>query len=205
MDALVQVWNGVGMMRQQLLPTDRVHGVVTDGGQAPNIIPEHTSAFFFIRTTRYNQAGRLQKKLENCFEAAALATGCKVKYTWREIGITKDVIQNQIMADTYASHMEKYGIKFPSLEDQIRAGGGSTDMGNVSYEMPCIHPMYGIHTTASNHTIEFTAAAKTLAAHKDTIQASKCLAATGLEVLLNEEYYNNVQRQFKENLAKVEQ
>jgi metal-dependent amidase/aminoacylase/carboxypeptidase family protein len=149
-----------------------------------------------------NQAGRLMKKLEACFEAAALATGCKVKYTWREIGITKDVVQNKPLADHYAHHMEKYGIKFPSEDEQIRAGGGSTDMGNVSYEMPCIHPTYGIHTTASNHTIEFTAAAKTVAAHKDTITASKCLAATGVEVLMNEDYYNSVQRNFKDNRAK---
>ncbi|KAI9340346.1 hypothetical protein BD770DRAFT_399675 [Pilaira anomala] len=200
LDALVQVWNGISMMRQQLLPTDRVHGIVTDGGLAPNIIPAHTSAFFFIRTTKAHQAGRLQKKIEACFEAAALATGCEVKYTWREIGITKDVVQNQVMADTYAAHMEKFGIQFPPEDVQMRAGGGSTDMGNVSYEMPCIHPMYGIHTTASNHTVEFTAAAKTVAAHKDTIQASKCLAATGIEVLLNESYYNNVQKNFKDNL-----
>lgn len=205
LDALVQVWNGISMMRQQLLPTDRVHGVVTDGGQAPNIIPEHTSAFFFVRATRVGQIARLQKKMEAIFKAAALATGCQVKYTWREIGVTKDVVQNQVMADTYASFMEKYGIEFPSEDEQIRAGGGSTDMGNVSYEMPCIHPLYGIHTTASNHTIEFTAAAKTEIAHKDTIQACKCLAATGVEVLLNEGYYNSVQRNFKDNLRKAVQ
>ncbi|CEP17154.1 hypothetical protein [Parasitella parasitica] len=199
LDALVQVWNGISMMRQQLLPTDRVHGIVTDGGQAPNVIPEHTSAFFFVRTTKANQIGRLQKKLENIFEAAALATGCKVKYTWREIGITKDVIQNRPLADFYACHMAKYGIEFPSEEEQIRAGGGSTDFGNISYEMPAIQPFYGIHTTAANHTIEFTAAAKTMAAHKDTITASKCLAATGVEVLLNDDYYNSVQRNFMSN------
>lgn len=141
----------------------------------------------------------MQKKLENIFEAAALATGCKVKYTWREIGVTKDVIQNRPLANFYAQHMEKYGIEFPSEEDQIRAGGGSTDFGNISYEMPSIQPFYGIHTTAANHTIEFTAAAKTMAAHKDTITASKCMAATGVEVLLNDDYYNSVQRNFKEN------
>ncbi|KAG1591751.1 hypothetical protein G6F48_003094 [Rhizopus delemar] len=192
LDAIVQVWNNVSMLRQQLLPTDRIHGIITDGGQAPNIIPEHTSAFFFVRTMKLSQTKGLMKKLENCFEAAALATGCQVKYTWREIGVTKDVIQNSVMADTYAHHMEQYGIRFPSKEEQISKGGASTDMGNVSYEVPVIHPMYGIHTTASNHTIEFTAAAKTPQAHKDTITASKCLAATGIEVLLNEEYFNRV-------------
>ncbi|CAO3680198.1 unnamed protein product [Rhizopus stolonifer] len=201
LDALVQVWNNISMMRQQLLPTDRVHGIVTDGGQAPNIIPEHTSAFFFVRTTKASEAGRLIKKMEACFEAAALATGCEVKYTWREIGITKDVIQNDTLADTYAQHMEKYGIEFPSKEEQDKKGGGSTDMGNVSYEVPVLHPFYGIHTTASNHTIEFTAAAKTEQAHKDTITASKCLSATGVEILLNEKYFIKVKKEFKEQLA----
>ncbi|KAI9480873.1 MAG: hypothetical protein EXX96DRAFT_482370 [Benjaminiella poitrasii] len=197
LDAIVQVWNGISMMRQQLLPTDRVHGIVTDGGQAANVIPQHTSAFFFVRTTRANQIERLMKKMEACFEAAALATDCEVKYTWREIGLTKDVIQNRPLADFYAQHMNKYGIKFPSEEEQFSAGGGSTDMGNVSYEMPCIHPFYGIHTTASNHTIEFTEAAKTMQAHKDTLVASKCMAATGVEVLLNDEFYYSVQHNFK--------
>ncbi|KAG1510657.1 hypothetical protein G6F53_006526 [Rhizopus delemar] len=201
LDAIVQVWNNVSMLRQQLLPTDRIHGIVTDGGQAPNIIPEHTSAFFFVRTMKLSQTKGLMKKLENCFEAAALATGCQVKYTWREIGVTKDVIQNSVMADTYAHHMEQYGIRFPSKEEQISKGGASTDMGNVSYEVPVIHPMYGIHTTASNHTIEFTAAAKTPQAHKDTITASKCLAATGIEVLLNEEYFNRVVKAFEKDLS----
>ncbi|KAG1439169.1 hypothetical protein G6F56_012378 [Rhizopus delemar] len=139
--------------------------------------------------------------MEACFEAAALATGCEVKYTWREIGITKDVIQNDTLADTYAQHMEKYGIEFPSKEEQDKKGGGSTDMGNVSYEVPVLHPFYGIHTTASNHTIEFTAAAKTEQAHKDTITASKCLSATGVEILLNEKYFIKVKKEFKEQLA----
>ncbi|KAI7899527.1 uncharacterized protein BX663DRAFT_521192 [Cokeromyces recurvatus] len=199
LDALVQVWNGISMMRQQLLPTDRVHGIVTNGGQAPNVIPEYTSAFFFVRTTKANQIERLMKKLEACFEAAALATGCKVKYTWREIGLTKDVIQNRPLADFYAQHMSQYGIKFPSEEDQFSAGGGSTDMGNVSYEIPCIHPTYGIHTTASNHTVEFTKAAKTMEAHQDTLVASKCMALTGIEVLLNDTFYDSIQRDFKGN------
>ncbi|KAI9245434.1 hypothetical protein BY458DRAFT_537038 [Sporodiniella umbellata] len=200
LDALVQVWNNVSMMRQQLQPTDRVHGIVTDGGQAPNVIPEHTSAFFFVRVTKASEASRLMKKMEACFEAAALATGCKVKYTWREIGITKDVIQNNLLADNYAYHMEKQGIEFPSVYEQDRKGGGSTDMGNVSYEVPSLHPFFGIHTDAANHTIEFTAAAKTMEAHRDTLRAAKCISATGVEVLLNSSFYQKVQDRFKEQM-----
>ncbi|KAI8977509.1 hypothetical protein BDF20DRAFT_875284 [Mycotypha africana] len=204
LDALIQVWNGISMMRQQLLPTDRVHGIVTDGGQAPNIIPEHTSAFFFIRTTRADQINRLVQKMEAIFEAAALATGCQVKYTWREIGVTKDVIQNRPMADVYAEHMRRFGIEFPSEEEQIRMGGGSTDMGNVSYEMPVIHPTYGIHTTAANHTVEFTKAAKTMEAHHDTLRAAKGLAATGVEVLLNDALYQRIKEDYERSIKKVQ-
>ncbi|KAI8381350.1 uncharacterized protein BYT42DRAFT_634594 [Radiomyces spectabilis] len=203
LDAMVQAWNSISMMRQQLLPTDRIHGIITDGGSAPNVIPAHTSAFFFVRTTKYTQIQRLMKKMEASFEAAAMATGCEVKWTWREIGVTKDVIQNDVMAETYAEYMKKTGIRFPSREEQIKAGGGSTDMGNVSYEVPCIHPLYGIHTTASNHTVEFTAAARTEAAHKDTINASKALSLTGIKVLLDADYFDAVKRDFANSMKEA--
>ncbi|KAI9310699.1 hypothetical protein BX666DRAFT_1869210 [Dichotomocladium elegans] len=203
LDAMVQVWNNISMMRQQLLPTDRVHGIVTDGGKAPNIIPDHTSAFFFIRTTRFEQIGRLMEKMEDCFRAAALATGCEVKWTWREIGVTKDVVQNAKMADVYKEYMERVaGIKFADLELQ-KAGGGSTDMGNVSYEVPTLHPMFGIHTTAANHTVEFTKAASTEIAHKDTIAAAKGLTVTATEVLLNDHFFDSVKQDFERAVRNV--
>lgn len=92
--------------------------------------------------------------------------------------------------------MEKQGIEFPSKEVQEKVGGASTDMGNVSYEVPTLHPMYGIHTTAANHTIEFTAAARTEQAHKDTILASKGLSVTACRVLLDNGFYEAVKNEF---------
>ncbi|ORX56794.1 hypothetical protein DM01DRAFT_253439 [Hesseltinella vesiculosa] len=201
LDAMVQLWNGVSMMRQQLEPTDRVHGIVTDGGQAPNIIPEHTSAMFFVRTYKYQQLKRVMEKMEQCFEGAALATGCQVKWEWADIP-TKDVVQNHVMASTYAHYMEKTGITFPDIRVQ-EGGGGSTDMGNVSYVVPSIHPMYGIHTTASNHTVEFTKAARTIQAHRDTMNASKCLALTALE-LFNDRYFDAVKKDFETTVPEDE-
>ncbi|SAM09593.1 hypothetical protein [Absidia glauca] len=176
LDAMVQLWNNISMMRQQLMPTDRVHGIVTDGGLA----------------------------LEACFEAAALATGCKVKWTWREIP-TKDVVQNNILASTYARHMEKAGIQFPDRYTQEHSGGGSTDMGNVSYVVPSIHPMFGIHTTASNHTVEFTKAAGTVQAHRDTMVASQALALTALQVYASDDYFNAVVKDFNDTVPLDEQ
>ncbi|KAI9499227.1 hypothetical protein BDB00DRAFT_224110 [Zychaea mexicana] len=201
LDAMVQVWNGISMMRQQLLPTDRVHGIVTDGGKAPNVIPDYTSAFFFVRTTKYPQIGRLMHKMEECFKAAALATGCEVKWTWREIGVTKDVVPNGPMADVYKRYMEKEGgIQFPSLAEQSNLGGGGTDFGNISYEVPSLHPMFGIHTTAANHTIQFVGAAKTEVAHKDTILAAKALTVTASRVLKDEGFYQAIKKDFENNV-----
>ncbi|KAI8140350.1 hypothetical protein BJV82DRAFT_623586 [Fennellomyces sp. T-0311] len=198
LDAMVQVWNSISMMRQQLLPTDRVHGIVTDGGKAPNVIPDYTSAFFFVRTTKFDQIGRLMHKMEECFKAAALATGCEVKWTWREIGVTKDVVPNAPMADVYREYMEREGgIQFPTAVEQASTGGGSTDFGNISYEVPSLHPMFGIHTTAANHTIDFVAAARTVQAHKDTILSAKGLTVTASQVLLDDNLFQAVKKDFE--------
>ncbi|KAI7873009.1 hypothetical protein BDF14DRAFT_1750988 [Spinellus fusiger] len=200
LDAMVQLWNNVSMLRQQLKPTDRVHGIVSDGGQSANSIPEYTSALFFIRTTKTNQLGRVMKKFENCFKAAALATGCEVKWQWREIGETKDVLQNNVMAKNYAHNMERLGVKFMDRSEQDKLGGGSTDMGNVSYEVPTIHPLYNINTTFANHTVGFTEAAKTVEAHECTLRACQAIALTAAEVFKSDKFYHSVKKDFEENI-----
>lgn len=126
-----------------------------------------------------------------------------MKYSWREAGVAKEVISNRPMADFYAKFMNKHGIEFPSEEEQRNKAGGSTDMGNVSYEMPVIHPMFDIHTTSANHTIDFVNASKTEEAHKEAILASKALALTAVEVLANEKFYTSVQKNFKETMATI--
>lgn len=157
--------------------------------------------------------------MENCFRAAAMATGCEVKWTWREIGVTKggyqfwlccwkhvtqlypciiDVVQNNPMADVYKDYMERTaGTSFPSIAEQEKKGGGSTDMGNVSYEVPTLHPMRAIGTTAANHTIEFTKAAATKQAHEATLQGSEGLAVTALKVLNNDSFFEAVKKDFE--------
>lgn len=111
-----------------------------------------------------------------------------------------DVVQNGVMADEYKRYMEKKGIEFPSHEEQEKKGGGSTDMGNVSYEVPSLHPLYGIHTTAANHTIEFTAAARTPQAHQDTILAAKGLTVTAARVLMDAGFYESVKKEFDDKV-----
>ena len=102
------------------------------------------------------------------------------------------------MADVYKDFMERTaGVSFPSLAEQEKKGGGSTDMGNVSYEVPVLHPMRAIGTTAANHTIEFTKAAGTKQAHEATLQGSEGLAVTALKVLNNDSFFEAVKKDFE--------
>ncbi|CAM0137698.1 hypothetical protein VKS41_000905 [Umbelopsis sp. WA50703] len=201
LDAVAQVWNSISMLRQQILPTDRIHGIINDGGKAANIIPEYASATFFVRSLKIAQLEELKPRVEKCFQAAAVATGCKVKWAWKDVGVTKDVLPNSIMGDSYIKYMEKLGLDFMPRAKQEELTGGSTDAGNISYQVPLVHPGFGIHTTASNHTHEFTAAAKTVAAHKDTLRATKAMSMTLVEILQNQCMLDAAKKEFDENTA----
>ncbi|KAI8086578.1 uncharacterized protein BX664DRAFT_336189 [Halteromyces radiatus] len=206
LDAMVQAYNNISMLRQQLLPTDRVHGIITNGGAAPNIIPDHTSAWFYVRTHKYGDIHRIKTKVEQCFEAAAKATGCQVKYKWTERGATRDVVQNSILADTYAHYMKQTGVVFPDRTLQESYPSGSTDMGNVSYSVPSIHPMFSIHSKegVSTHSKEFAAQAKTEQAHQDSIRAAKAMTMAAAKVLLSDKFYQAVKLDFETTVKEEE-
>ncbi|GAB5588540.1 hypothetical protein Unana1_03440 [Umbelopsis nana] len=201
LDAIAQTWNNVSMLRQQILPTDRIHGIITDGGKAANIIPDYAAATFFVRSLKITQLNELKPRVEKCFEAAAVATGCEVKITWKEVGVTMDVLVNSVMGDRYTQYMEKAGISFLPRSEQEQLSGGSTDAGNISYQVPLVHPGFGIHTTASNHTHEFTAAAKTKAAHEDTLRATKAMTMTLVDILQSQSLLDAAVKEFKKNTA----
>lgn len=101
------------------------------------------------------------------------------------------------MTEVYANYMKKQGVKFLSRERQEALPGGSTDMGNVSYALPCIHPLYSCHTKAANHTVEFTEDAGKPAAHDDTIRASKALSLSGAYVLLDGNFLQGVKQEYE--------
>ncbi|CAO3594356.1 unnamed protein product [Absidia cylindrospora] len=204
LDAIVQAYNNISMLRQQLLPTDRVHGIITSGGAAPNIIPDYTSGWFYVRTQKYKDIVRIKTKVEACFEAAAKATGCQVKYKWTERGATRDVVQNSVLADTYAHYMKQTGAVFADRSEQDRYPSGSTDMGNVSYVVPSIHPVFAIPSQGSLHTKEFAAEAKTEEAHKRAIAAAKSMTMAAAKVLLSDGFYQAVKSDFTKTVSEEE-
>ncbi|KAI8381265.1 uncharacterized protein BYT42DRAFT_565892 [Radiomyces spectabilis] len=198
LDALMQAYDNIAMLRQQILPSSRIHGIIKDGGKSANVIPDYASGAFYVRSATRKQLAELKVKVEKCFQAAARGTGCEVKLAWAPNGPVEDVFQNEPMAAIYQQFMEEEGRQFPDRNEEMRQVSGSTDMGNFSYVTPTIHPMFGIHTDATNHTVEFAQAAGTEIAHKDTLCAARCLSQTAAAVLLDDALYNEAVKNFKQ-------
>ncbi|MFN8623867.1 MAG: amidohydrolase, partial [Chloroflexota bacterium] len=151
-DALVIAQTAIALLRQQLRPTDRVHGIVTKGGDAANIIPARTEAQWMVRGVDVARLDEVTAMVRRCFEAGALATGATLEI--EEEVCYADVRHDPDLARLYQQNAEALGRT-------VHPGGQpvSTDMGNVSYVVPTIHPMIGIEANgAVNHQAAFAAA-----------------------------------------------
>ncbi|KAF0431407.1 amidohydrolase [Gigaspora margarita] len=200
LDAIVLAYNNIGLLRQQSLPTNRIHGVITNGGTAPNVIPDYTSGKFIIRGMTIEDLRSLHPRVQKCFEGAAEATGAKLKTKWSKE--TYDVKINSPLATRYETYnSQKFGTKFASREQQyLTSFAASTDQGNVTYVVPGIHPVYNIFETSSenkNHTPKFAEQARTKFAHEKTIEATKSVALVGLDILIDDKFYREVRKCFE--------
>ncbi|MET9532216.1 amidohydrolase [Streptomyces sp. NPDC006649] len=176
LDAMTIAHTAVGLLRQQLPPGVVVHGIVTDGGQAVNIIPARTSARCEVRARTVEQLGEAYQRVRACFEAGALATGAELELTahGREFA---DLRQDPDMTDAYVEALGELGRTATSLHGESMA---STDMGNVSQRIPTIHPTIGYETGgARQHTPEFTAYGKSPGADLAVLDGATALALTG--------------------------
>jgi amidohydrolase len=200
LDALVVSYNAISMLRQQM-PTDaRVHGVIRNGGAKPNIIPDYTMAEFYVRAQTLPRLKDLQERVMACFEAGGKATGCRVEHRW--IGRQySDMVTNDVLANTYVENVRLLGRELPPRPQGPTAFSGSTDMGNVSYAVPSIHPMFNIDTGAGNHTPEFTSAAATHEAHQQMLFAAKALALTALDAYLEPGVLEQARKEFAERVS----
>ena len=179
-DALVVAQTAIGLLRQHLLPTDRVHGIVTKGGDAPNIIPAHTTAEFMVRATSRERLDILTEKVRRCFEAGALATGADVAIA--EDVTYSDMVHDSDLAALYQANAESLGRVF-----ELGAGSPvSTDMGDVSYVVPSIHPMISVESNgAVNHQPGFTDACATPSADQAVLDGALGMAWTVIDAALD--------------------
>ncbi|GES84831.1 putative amidohydrolase [Rhizophagus clarus] len=196
LDAIVLPHNSIGLLRHQILPTDRIHGIITNGGEAPNVIPDYTSGKFYIHGRTIENLLALRPRV------FAEAIGCKaneamnLKIAWGRTLF--DVKTNIPLAERYEEHLKRFGIKFLTKDEQINVSRGSTDQGNVTYVVPGIHPIFDIKPPkgSGTHTSGFTEASKTEVAHEVTLTASKGIVLTGLDFLIDDEFAKRVKDSF---------
>jgi amidohydrolase len=179
-DAMVVAQTAIGLLRQHLRPGDRVHGIVTRGGDAPNVVPAHTEGTWLVRARSLEELEEVEAKVRRCFEAGALATGAKVEIT-PDHPPYAEMHHDAALAAAYRRNAEALGRRFVDVQGLERVAG-STDMGNVSLALPSIHPSIGIDSLpAVNHQPEFTAHCVTAAADQAVMDAAVAMAWTAID------------------------
>jgi len=196
LDAMVIAYTSISALRQQFRRGDQVHGVITNGGVKPNIIPAKTSAYYYLRCKAAPDMPQLKERVLNCFKAAALATGCQLSHTWVDKPYT-DISTSDHLADLYTKNIAQFGITMATRQEQEKYTAGSTDMGNISYVVPSIHPNFAIPSKNGNHTVEFAAAAKTDDAHQSAWVAAKALTHTGVDLLVDPCHIERLRKDFE--------
>ena len=185
-DALTIAQTAIGLLRQHLRPTDRVHGFITKGGDAPNIVPSHTSAKYIARAQTLDELVEVRQKVLRCFEAGALATGSKLEILGGRKPYAEMRHDHEISA-RYRRNAELLGRSFPDLGSMVQRMAGSTDMGNLSLALPSIHPMIGLDSLpAVNHQPEFTAHCITREADRAVVDGAVAMAWTAIDLATDE-------------------
>jgi len=180
LDAVIGMYNAVSMLRQQVRPDCRIHGIITNGGAAANIIPEYASAIFYVRAPRIDTMWDLFKRVTGAAEGAARATGCTLKVTQHD-SVYEPMKSSRVMLDLFAANMRTVGLaEGAAIPDRL----GSSDIGNVSQIIPAIQPMIAIAPTGmAIHTRDFADAAIQPLARAGMVAAAKTMALTTLDLL----------------------
>ena len=186
-DAFTVAQVAIGLLRQQLPSSVRVHGVMTRGGEAPNAIPEVTEGRWYVRATSTKLMEETFDRIAKCFEAGALATGCSLEIH-DESQPYSEFTNHPNLNEIYKSNAEAIGRVFDDNDPRIKMNRASTDLGNISKVIASIHPYIGVNSGAAvNHQKEFAAACITADADQAVLDASKAMAMTLVEIAANEE------------------
>ena len=181
-DALTVAQTAVGLLRQHIRSSDRIHGIVTHGGDAPNVVPAHTTGKWYIRSRTLAELEDLEPRVYRCFEAGALATGCDYEIELKSPRYS-EMVPDERMTQLYRANAEALGRAFVDVGGAAARIAGSTDMANVSLAVPTIHPMLGLGCfPVSNHQPEFAAFCITDVADKAVLDGAKAMAMTAADL-----------------------
>jgi amidohydrolase len=192
LDAMILLFSSVGLWRQQLRPSSRVHGIIREGGTAANIIPDRTSAWFMLRSDDLDYYDEMKQQFKAMAKAAATATGTTVDVTISGGAMT--MRNNRVLTELFRSNMAAYGID--DMGDDPNAG--STDMANVSWVCPAIHPELAIcDEGVPGHSIAFRDAAATPRADETTLLAATLIAQTAVDLYLDPAFVEAAWAEFR--------
>jgi len=194
LEAMLLSFTAINSLRQHIKDRARIHGIITEGGQAANVIPDHSAGNFLVRAEDYAYLDELKERVLDCFVSGATATGARLEYRWGET--TYAPMRNNLpLARLFRQNMQSIGRRMPLSNPAMSFG--STDMGNVSQVVPAVHANVAIAPPeVGNHSPEFALAAASEAGMKGMLDAAKALAMTVADLVASPETAARVKREF---------
>lgn len=194
LDAMILAFNSINALRQHIKDGSRIHGIITDGGEAANIIPGHASGAFLLRSADEPYLEILKGRVIKCLRGAAEATNARLEYKWGT-RVYAPMYNNLTLAKLFAGNMKLLGIDMPLTDKTLKFG--STDMGNVSKIIPSIHPIFAIaEENVIGHTKVFAEAAASERGLSAMITSAKAIAMTCADTLLNQSLLGEIGKDF---------
>jgi amidohydrolase len=194
LDATLLTFQNINALREHVVDSSRIHGIITHGGDAPNIVPDYSACLFYVRAMDDAYCDELLEKVKNCARGAALATGARVEMDMQ--GAYKSLQPNLPLAQAFQNNLEALGWTFDDVDPA--KGIGSTDLGDVSHITPSLHPYLSIGPKdLVGHSTEFTAAAASEKGFEAMMAAAKAMAATAVDILLQPELYDEIRADFE--------
>ena len=186
LDAAVLGYNAVAALRQHIRPEERIHGIFADGGAKPNIVPSKAATEWYVRSGNMDSLEALKTRVLDCLHGGALSAGCEMHHEWIDPPFY-DMIDNHPLLDLYVQNAMEVG-RHPLPEAEGAMVVGSTDMGNVSYSVPAIHPMIKVAPEGTPiHTPEFEVYAGREEGDRAVIDGALTMALTLVDCLASSE------------------
>jgi amidohydrolase len=199
LDALVVAYMGIATLRQHIRSDARVHGIITNGGAVPNVVPDYAAARFFVRSPDDEYLDSLVERVLACFRAGAEATGARVEHRFPSKRYSA-MRSNPTLAATFARNLQLVGLE-ETPPDATR-GSGSSDMGNVSQVVPALHPSIAIAPRGvAGHSLQFTEYAASAAGMQGQAHAAQVMAMTVIELFADPALLAQAMAEFRSELV----
>ena len=195
LEAMILSFNAIDALRQHIKSKARIHGIITDGGQAANVVPAHSAGNFLVRASDETYLAELKEKVVNCFKGAAQATGARLEFKWDELCYAP-MLNNLTLGQLFMRNMNRIGRKTRMVDPD--KSFGSTDFGNVSQLVPGIHASVSITSQRGTvtHSPQFAEAAVSEKGLAAMLDAAKALALTAADLLADPEILVKVKAEF---------